>query len=67
MTPDDRPLLQLLRSDVVLKLFRNSFTCETASTYTLQVSRLKQKSTTLEGLTAEEALTKLAEEMKADG
>ena len=61
MTPDDRPLLQLLRSDCIIKLYRDG------DSYTLRVARLRGTRTTLENLTAEQALDKLAEEMKGDG
>ena len=61
MTPEDRPLLQLLRSDVVLKLYKDG------DSYTLRVARLRGTRTTLENLTAEQALDRLAEEMRGDG
>ena len=61
MTAEVRPLLQLLRSDCIIKLYRDG------DSYTLRVARLRGGRTTLENLTAEEALDKLAEEMKADG
>ena len=61
MTPEDRPLLQLLRSDVVLKLYKDG------DSYTLRIAKLRMAPETLENLTAEQALTKLAEEMRSDG
>ena len=57
---EERPLLQLLRSDVVLKLYRDG------DSYTLRVARLRGTRTTLENLTAEQALTALSKEMNCE-
>ncbi len=78
--PDDRPLLQLLRSDCIIKLYRDGDGAQPQSVqtmhkldpapqthYTLRVARLRGGRTTLENLTAAEALDRLAEEMRGDG
>ena len=54
MTPEGRPLVQLFRSDVVLKLYNDG------DSYTLVVARIRSKPEQLDGLTAEEALHRLA-------
>ncbi|MBN1605088.1 MAG: hypothetical protein JW940_00560 [Polyangiaceae bacterium] len=59
--PDARPMIQVLRSDCILKLYRDG------DSYTLQVSRLRKAPKTLEKLTAEQALTELAQEMDGGG
>ena len=58
----DRPMLQLLRSDCIIKLYREG------DSYTLRVAKLRSKSVTLEGLglTAEQALEALSKEMSAE-
>jgi hypothetical protein len=60
VTPDARPMIQLLRSDVVLKLYKDG------DVYTLQVSRLRKAPVTLEHLPAAEALDRLAAEMAGE-
>jgi hypothetical protein len=58
--PDVPPMLSLLRSDCILKLYRDG------DVYTLQVSRLRKAPVTLENLSAGEALDRLAAEMSGE-
>jgi hypothetical protein len=56
--PSSSPLIQLHRSDKAVKLYRR------ADGYTVEVARLKECPEVLQGLTADEALDALAEEMR---